>query len=69
MIELKFEQELELKAVDEWANEPKGVIECYEHSLEAEEDLLLRMDEDKESRKRQNIVGNVVASTIHQYVQ
>ena len=69
MIELKFEQGLELEAVDEWANESKGVIECHEHSLEAEEDLLLRMDEDKESMKRQNIVENIVASTIHQYVQ
>ncbi len=51
VIELKFKQGLEHQAVNEWANEPKGVIEGYEHSLEAVEDLLLRMDEDKKAGK------------------
>jgi hypothetical protein len=55
MIELKFEQGLDLEAVDEWATEPNKVIEGYEHSLEAVEGLLQKMDDDKEARKRHDI--------------
>ncbi|CAB4021137.1 Hypothetical predicted protein [Paramuricea clavata] len=55
MIELKFEQGLDLEAVDEWAIGPDKVIEGYEHSLEAMEGLLQKIDEDKEARKRHDI--------------
>ena len=50
-----FEQGLDLEAVDEWATEPNKVIEGYEHSLEAVEGLLQKMDDDKEARKRHDI--------------
>ena len=55
MIELKFEQGLDLEAVDELATEPNNVIEDYQHSLEAVEGFLQKMDDDKEARKRHDI--------------
>jgi hypothetical protein len=55
MIELEFEQGLDLEAVDEWATEPNKVIESYEHSLEAVKGLLQKMDGYKEAKKRHDI--------------